>query len=455
MKVKFGIGRRCINPQVAISLAGYFNKRMWDHVLDDIEVRALVIQCGKTKIAIIQFDLVTVSTGLYEAVADNIQKFGIKEISKSNLLVTATHTHTGPEVRAGKPGSNPEYLPFVAQKAAEALAEALAELRDGELFYGQTAEHRFMFNRRYWMKDGKVMTNPGKLNPDILRPEGDIDPEIPVLAIRSNGRNMVVIANIANHTDTIGGTGVSADWTGFFCREIERDMGIDSMAMALIGCAGNINHFDITAEMNQTCYAEAERVGNGYAAAVKKILDSLEKVEGEEIRIISDEAQSGPREIDEKELAEAKAICAKYPDIDVEAMEKSADITSEDLAKGVPLALKYFANTLVKMADKKAAMVFNLIGFKFGNDVVLVSLPSEPFIEIGLELRKSIFCNRLCMVVSHGNGTGDISNCGGYIPNLWNYGRGGYETTPRSNPFSVKTAEILISKWRELAEKLK
>ena len=46
------------------------------------------------------------------------------------------------------------------------------------------------------MKSGKVVTNPGKLNPDILRPEGDNDPEIPMLAIRSNGKLAVLIANI-------------------------------------------------------------------------------------------------------------------------------------------------------------------------------------------------------------------------------------------------------------------
>ena len=46
MKVKFGVGRRCTNPEVPISLAGYFNKRMWDHILDDIEVRAVAFKEG-------------------------------------------------------------------------------------------------------------------------------------------------------------------------------------------------------------------------------------------------------------------------------------------------------------------------------------------------------------------------------------------------------------------------
>ena len=206
--------------------------------------------------------------------------------------------------------------------------------------------------------------------------------------------------------------------------------------------------------MNQTCYEEAKRVGTGYAETVKKALGTLKPIEGEGIQIVFGDVQAGPREISREELDEAEAICAKYPDIDVESLESTVDLTSEDLARGTPFALKYFANTLVKMANNKTPVVFHLIGFQFGKCAVLASLPSEPFIEIGLELRKGIFGGKLCLVSSHGNGTGGMTYSGGYIPNPWNYGRGGYEPTPRSNPFSMKTADILLATWRRLAEKL-
>ena len=62
MNISFAMARKCINPEVPVSLAGYFNRRMWDHVLDDIEVRALVLKDGKgKKAAFVNFDMRRIS----------------------------------------------------------------------------------------------------------------------------------------------------------------------------------------------------------------------------------------------------------------------------------------------------------------------------------------------------------------------------------------------------------
>ena len=187
MNIEYGIARRIITPKIPVSLAGYFNVRMWDKVLDDIEVRAVVFKHGPDYAAILHFDLVTVPLYLCDQILDGIRQAGIHELTRENVTFSATHTHTGPEVRPQIAGFTPDYPPFAVKQAADAVCEAFRNLRQGELVYGQTADARFIFNRRYWMKNGRVMTNPGKLNPDILRPEGEIDPEIPMLGIRENG----------------------------------------------------------------------------------------------------------------------------------------------------------------------------------------------------------------------------------------------------------------------------
>ena len=131
-------------------------------------MRAVVFKQGSTYAAILHFDLVTIPLYLCDMILDGISRAGITEITRENLTICAIHTHTGPEVRNTLNGFNPEYPPFAAELAVEALHEALGDLREGEVVHGETADSRFLFNRRYWMKNGRVMTNPGKLNPEIV-----------------------------------------------------------------------------------------------------------------------------------------------------------------------------------------------------------------------------------------------------------------------------------------------
>lgn len=444
-EIYFGFARRNINPQVPISLAGYFNVRMWEKILDDIEVRALVLRQGGQFTAIVQFDLVTVSENLIQDFYAEIRD--IKELNADNMIVTATHSHTAPEVRCNKPGSNPEYIAYAVKRAAEALREAASYLQVGTMVSGKTSDDRFGFNRRYWMKDGTVVTNPGKLNQDIDRPEGEMDPEIPLVGIKQDGKLKVLLANIVNHTDTIGGSDVSADWPGFMIKRLQAEMGEGSIVFPLIGCAGNINHFDVSTDMDQTCYAEAERVGNGYAETISAALGGLSAMADCTLTVKACEAVCGNREISPEERAEAEEIMEKYKDIPDSG--DGANLTSEDLARKAPVVLKYFARTLLEGAAVAEDRIYRLVRISIG-DVCIVSLPSEPFVEIGLEIKNKIFPDKLTMVVSHSNGTGSLQIAGGYIPNRWNYGRGGYETTPRSNPVSVKTSEILLAKVRSL-----
>ena len=452
MIIKFGISRRCINPEVPISLAGYFNVRMWDHVKDDLEVRVVAFEDKNNHVALlVHYDLVGVPLSFCNLLLNALKSKGYTKFDRSNVMICATHTHTGPEIRPGKNGLNLDYLPFLLDKTLIAVEEALSNMKEGEVYTSCTKDARFLFNRRFYLKDGSVLTNPGKLNPQILRPEGDIDQEIPIVAIKVNGQVKLVLSSIVNHSDTIGGNGVSADWPGVLHRIIEEQLGEESMHVPLVGAAGNINHFDVSNNNDQTNYNEAIRIGTGYSQSILNALDLLQPVEGDNLKVISGVVESKNHELTDEEILDARAIVEKYKDLDV---EKCASLTSEDLAKGEPVVLKYFAQVLLSMVDSKETPVFYLNSFIFGKSAVIASLPCEPFVEIGLILRKEIFGDYTCLVTEHGNGTGSENCAGGYIPNAWNYNRGGYETTARSNPFSKDTAQRLLEAYRKMVLKL-
>ena len=104
------------------------------------------------------------------------------------------------------------WIPACASSSLNALKDLQAV---DSMVQGETYDNRFIFNRRYWMKSGGVVTNPGKFNSDILRSEGTVDAEIPMFGVKRNGKLALLFANIVNHSDTIGGNNVSADWPGF------------------------------------------------------------------------------------------------------------------------------------------------------------------------------------------------------------------------------------------------
>lgn len=468
MNIEFAFARKCINPEVPVSLAGYFNRRMWDHVLDDLEVRVLILKDKKKNVgAFVHFDMLFVTHDLEKAIWQGAKKRKIVLLTEENTILSATHVHTAPEIRATSLGCNEKFFEMLVDRTLDAMEEAVKKLkktpRKGSLESTVASDSRFIFNRRYWMNDGKVLTNPGKLNKNIVRPEGEIDPEIPFFAIREeDGFLSVIVSSIVNHTDTIGGNGVSADWAGFYRRKMEKVMmekrkkgkkaAKECMLIPLVGAEGNINHFDVSTDRKQTCYEEAKRVGEGYAQTVTSALTFLHTIPGTLLETAHTRIGVKLREIDAEELAEAKSILAKYPEINVDDPDAVNDLTSEDLAKGTPFALKYFAAKFIAIADAKDKQEFPLTGIKLGEDLVIASLPSEPFTEIGLAVRKQVFTGKTCLIAAL-SGTGSSRCGGGYIPNAWNYGRGGYETTPRSNPYSMKTGEKLVASWTRLAKK--
>ncbi len=446
--IKYGTGRCCINPKVPVSLAGYFNARMWDRILDDIFVSTIIISQGDVSGAIISCDLVTITHVLAENIYQKLSEFS--KFDRHNTIITATHSHTAPEIRNNKPGFNAEYLSFLEDQIVASVKKALENLTDGELVSVKTEDSRFAFNRRYWMKDGTVMTNPGKLNPEIDRPEGQVDPEIPLLGIKHKGRLQVLLANISNHSDTIEGNGVSSDWNCFLRRRLENKMGTDSMFVPLISPSGNINHFDVYSDSNQSCYAEAERIGNGYADTIECAVEKLKPLSRVKLTTANETVIAGPCNISEKELKEARETIEKYKDFDISKSERA--LTSEDLAKKSPLALKYFAEKVIEQTLDKANRHFNLVGISFGK-LCVVSLPVEPFVETGLTIRNEVIMDKTVIIATH-SGTGADHISGGYIPNTFNYDRGGYEVTPRSSPFAKDTADKLITGINNLNRKL-
>lgn len=425
--LQMGHARRVITPEVPVSLAGYFNLRMWTGVLDDLLVQAVALGQGEQMAVLVQFDLVSASNEFMAAVREGCAD--IRTLAPENMLFTASHTHTAPEIRAFRRGGSAEFSRFVVTQAVAAVHQACESMEPVETAVGEANDDRFAFNRRYWMADGAVVTNPPRRDPGIDKPEGPTDPAIGLVSFRRRDGDTVLLANIVNHADTTTGCLVSADWPGALRRRLE-DSVPGLSAVPLIGTSGNINHFDPSGPGEQSGPEAARRIGEGYAESILAALGALSPNPSPRLQATHSTFVTGPREIDQDELEAAKEDAARYK------FDDSVTLTSEDLATRSPAALKYFADSLLAVATDRRERQLELHALRLG-DACILTLPGEPFVEIGLKIKDEIV--RACPTL-----VATLNQDMGYIPNRFNFGRGGYETTPRCSPYSVDTADHLL-----------
>src|SRR6266850_305710 len=157
--LKVGVAEIDITPPVGHRMAGYFDERLATGVHDPLKAKAIVLQQGAEQIALVFCDLVGVSLNVTtNARTQASQKTGIPV---SNIVICATHSHTGPlfdDVRrhyfherdVAMYGTDPKekihYPTFLAERLVKVIAKALAKVRPAQLAAGVTKQEGLTFN---------------------------------------------------------------------------------------------------------------------------------------------------------------------------------------------------------------------------------------------------------------------------------------------------------------------
>jgi len=168
-----------ITPPAGAPMAGYYVPRVATGTHDALHVKALVFEKNGVKVALVACDLVWLPRSLSEEARQLIQhRTGIPG---DHVMISATHDHTGPVImthptRYSLHGEmlriTEDYTRALPGRIARAVILANSSLQPAEIRSAIGRENSLAFNRRYYMKDGSVGWNPGKLNPNIWRPAG-------------------------------------------------------------------------------------------------------------------------------------------------------------------------------------------------------------------------------------------------------------------------------------------
>lgn len=438
---RFGAAGVDITPANGTPLAGYYHERGTEGVLDPIYCRAMVIESGASRAALVSLDLIRVTREVTDTARELAQQ--ATGIPAAHILVSATHAHTGPELadrseRAGALGGDSPlaraYTDQLPQRICQAVQRAVESLKQADLKWGEGACEGLAFNRRYFMRDGSVGWNPGKLNPDIMLPAGLTDPQMGLVYAEESGANnpsraLGAYVNFAMHPDTTGGSRVSADWPGALGRVLAAYHGSSFQTLVGNGACGNVNHLDFAWSWPNSGPAEQNRIATLLGATVFRSYKSLELLRPEVIRgrVLEVELPLAPVSAEEAAAARELLAVAKddrgAPFMKVVRAYRAVDIDSR---KGAPL--------------RPEVQVIAL-----GRQLAWVGLPGEVFVELGLAIKKrSPFAHT--MVVSLANE--DI----GYIPDRRSYAEGNYE--PESARCAAGSGERLAAAAADLLEAL-
>ena len=446
-----------ITPPNGTPMAGYFSARGSEGVLDNLYAKATVFDDGKMKVALVSCDLINLPRQLVEEARRIVAgKTGIPE---SHVMISATHTHTGPAVVGGSSlddlvtGSSKvsrQYARELPDKIAQAVVEANGRLTPALISFASRNEPDMSFIRRFWMKDGTVGWNPGKLNPNIIRPIGTIDPQVNVVYVEtagskpaakndemaadgshhveaSNRRPLLTYVNFPLHLDTTGGLLISADFPATLARRLGEYKGAEMLTLFANGTCGNINHLNVNWAVGQTSPEEAGRLGTILAAAVLKSYMDLKNVGDVTLRVRREVVGLPLARFSDEELRKAREIAARnYANTPLLEMAKTYRILDTVAQKGKPIAVEIQVITL-------------------GRDIAWVALPGEAFVELGLSI-KAVSPFRQTNVIELANGAEY------YIPNRSAYTEGQYEVV--STPYAEGAGEMLVTTAAQLLAEL-
>ncbi len=241
-----GVARVDITPPEPIRLCGYSERSTpFESVAERLRACALAIGDNDAKPSVlITVELIGAPADIVEPLAERLKtKAGI---ARENLVVCATHTHTGPVLSAFLKGAHfPEPLPaeemervrryeaWLIDQLEKVALDALHSRQPARLAWCQGSV-AFAANRRF-IQNGKYA--------GMRATDGPVDHALPMLTVTdAQGALRAVLTNYACHCTTYAPkfNHVHGDWAGAAARMIEeRHPG--STALIAIGCGADAN----------------------------------------------------------------------------------------------------------------------------------------------------------------------------------------------------------------------
>ncbi len=447
-----GAAKAEIKTPMGMPIVGNWNSPPATNIHDELHVRCLLLNDGKTSIAFAICDSVGIPREVFDAARKIID--AETDVDSENVLMAATHTHSGVSSRNSRTVNGEvvlnAYQTLVARRIADAVAKAEQRLAPAKIGWGSVNAPSEVHNRRWYVDDEKLLTNPFggvdqvRMNPPrgsdaLVKPAGPTDPEVSFISVQtSDGRPLALLANYSLHY--VGGVpigDISADYFAAFSERIGGLLGApdsdsDFVGIMTNGTSGDVNNIPFR-EKNRPSKERYERIDEVSKLVAEKVAKACKSIDYQ----------------NEVPLAAAHAeltLAMRKPDPEMQRHFASLQEAGHDPANIHRLASIY-AKRVERLQEGPDEVSILLQVFRIG-DLGVMSIPFEVFAETGLDLKKrSPFHDAFTIELANGSY--------GYLPTLAQHKLGGYETWMGTNRVQLDASDKISDVLMSLSEQVK
>ena len=419
--LKAGLASVVITPPVGVRLSGYANRTQPSTgIIDDLYAKALVLDDGNERLALVVCDLIGLSSDIVTDVRKRIRE--LAGIEEENSMITSIHTHTGPDLRYTGEGYIENLKSLIAGAvfaACNRLKESMVGAASGECLVGS--------NRR----NPKSPTQPHFL---YSWPEGPMDPTVLVLRIEDTaGHILGALVNYSCHPVSLGHRElmISRDYPSYALKVLEEAWNQDVVAIFMNGCCGNINPrwiYDkpgldpppprVLPDKLKQRLKETKRLGNILGA---EALGAAESITG---------------------LTSEVRLKSKTVEVSLPVREEFPSRMLDWMKRAKPGEPRYERNQRILRGEP----IVTEVQVMALDEIAVVGLPGEVFVEYQIELRrnspyKHTFISELA------------NDSIGYVPVPKAYEEGGYE--PTVTMVAPEAGEIILQMALDVLRSLK
>lgn len=409
-------------------------------VHDPLHAKAIVCaDADGNKLALLALDICMVNRGQVARMRRHIASRC--DIAGENVLVAATHIHSGPATLSlyCSPTAPDEAIAAFLDVAAQAVVEANHRLAPAALSAGYAEETRVSFYRRLGANDGTVRMNWEMPDPDaVVGPLGEIDPELAVLSIERQDGPVAAVVNFPLHPAVLdyANTLYSAGYPGMLSEAMKKYHGDDFTTLFFNGCCGNINHVDYRDPDNpRRGYPATQRIGYMLAAAAEEAVRGRVPAAVGRVAVSREHVALKRMPIDEETYRWS-----------LEAAERMKTDPPPREVDGLPRELS--APAWIEMhACQDEDDAVEVMAMRLG-DIAIVGLPGEVFCEFGREIKAGSPAGHTLVI--------ELANDGvGYLPTREAFEQGGgYEVTPGVTRYAPGAGEKVTASALQQLERL-